>query len=340
MGTISASYVTVNPSYIDPGIIMQYQQASGAFSTLAGSDVDVKLGEGDLYVYMKKMDVRTKVASGQTAYNALPSCSVVASMISTPTYLHRVRAEYDHHDTAALARWGASIVDAQRLGMRQAHFQNMRNLLLYGANPANGEGLMNTNGATTVSLPPDTNGNDTVVTYDNGQMSVFLLQQIMMLKTRTVQLGLPARIVILGPQRVLGQFEYANIVQLTQFQREGAGTATTAEMVKMVAASNGDTVEWVYDDTLIGQGAGGSDAIIITMPEVKKPQGAVVNTNEFANLTPSIESCNLMYADMAAPREIPTPLPGGAVDVLSEMRVSSGWSVRPEALCILSAVYQ
>lgn len=340
MGTIAASYVTVNPSYIDPGIIMQYQQASGAFSTLLNSKIDVKLADGDLYVYMKKMDVRTKVASGQSAYNALPSCTVTASMISTPTYLHRVRAEYDHHDTAALSRWGASIVDAQRLGMRQAHFQNMRNLLLYGANPANGEGLLNTNGASTVNLPPDSNGNDTVLTYDNGQMSFFLLQQIMALKTRTVQLGLPARIVILGPQRVLGQFEYQNIVQLTQFQREGAGSLSTAGVVKEVAAMNGDVVEWLYDDTLIGQGAGGSDAVIITMPEIKKPVGSVANTNEFANLTPSVEGCNLMYADMAAPREIPTPLPGGAVDVLSEMRVSSGWSVRPEALSIVSMQYQ
>jgi hypothetical protein len=340
MGTISASYLTLNPSFIDPDIITQYQQASGAFSTLSGSEINVKLGEGDLYVYMKRMDVRTQIAGGQTAYNQLPSCNIITSMISTPTYLHRVRAEYDHHDTAALARWGASIVDAQRLGMRQAHFQNMRNLLLYGFNPANGEGLLNANGATTVNLPPDANGHQTVVSYDDGEMATFLLKQIVAIKTRTVQLGLPARIVILGPQRVLGKFEYYGVVQLTQFQRIAAGTATTAEMVSMVAGGSGDKIEWVYDDTLIGKGAGGADAIIITMPEVQKPQGAVVNTNEFANLTPSTVACNLMYADMPAPREIPTPLAGGAVDILSEMRVTSGWSVRPETLTIVSMQYE
>jgi hypothetical protein len=35
------------------------------------------------------------------AYNQLPSCDIELAQISTPTYLCRVRAEYDHHDTAA-----------------------------------------------------------------------------------------------------------------------------------------------------------------------------------------------------------------------------------------------
>ena len=62
--------------------------------------------------------------------------------------------------------------------MRQGHFQLARSAALYGFQPANGEGIANTNGATSVNLPPDSNGNDTVVTYDNGQMGLFLIQQI------------------------------------------------------------------------------------------------------------------------------------------------------------------
>jgi hypothetical protein len=261
-------------------------------------------------------------------------------MISTPTYLTRVRAEYDHHDTAAMSNWGVSIVDAQRLGMRQGIFQQARSALLYGFNPTTGEGLMNTAGAMTVNLPADMNNNDTVVTYDNGAMAIFLLTQISGIKTRTMQLGIGQRIVVLGPQRVLGAFEYQNIVQLTQFQRSGAGSATTAGVVKDVLEWNDDEIDWVYDDTLIGQGAGGSDAVIITLPEVKKPNGGKVNTNEFAKLAPGLEACNLMLWDMAAPREISTPLAGGAIDVLSELRMTSGWNVRPEAIVIVSMVYQ
>ena len=340
MANIAASFTIVNPSYIDPGIILPYSQASGAFDLLAEGQPLTRLGDGDLYAYIKRIDMRSRVAGGQSAYNSLPSISTTLSMISTPSYLLRVRGEYDHHDTAAMGRWGVSIVEAQRLGMRQGHFQLARGALLYGFNPANGEGLVNTQGATAVNLPADTNGNTTVVTYDNGQMATFLLTQISAIKTRTNQLGIPRKFTILGPQRVLGAFEYQNIVQLTQYQRVGGGSTSTAGNVKDVLGWNGDEIVWVYDDTLIGKGAGGTDAVIINMPEVEKPQGSKINTNEFAKLAPGIEACALMYCDMAAPKEIPTPLPGGAIDVLSEWRITSGWGIRPETITIISMQYQ
>src|SRR6266566_921867 len=127
MATIAPAWVQVHPSLVEPETLLQYNQASGAFDLIATGALRVKLGEGDLLVYVKRMDLRTTMASGQAAYNQLPSVTVVNSMISTPTYLLRVRAEYDHHDTAAAGGWGYSIVDAHRLGMRQGHFQLARN---------------------------------------------------------------------------------------------------------------------------------------------------------------------------------------------------------------------
>jgi hypothetical protein len=341
MPNVTPARVMIHPSYVLPEFLLQYQQASGAFETIATGNPMVRLGEGDLFVYAKKMELRTKVASGQTAYNQLPSVETITSMIQTPTYLQRIRAEYDHHDTAAAAKWGYSIVDAQRLGMRQGHFGNVRNALLYGFNPANGEGLLNTNGATAVLLPPDMNGNTTVRTYDNGAMALFLIGQVSALKTRMFQMGQGVKITICGSQQTLAQFAYAGIVQLVQFQRPGAGTDSTAGMTEKVLEMNGDTLEWVYDDTLIGKGSGGSDAVIITMPEVRKPkvQNQKINTNEFAELTPGLEAANIQLCDMAAPREIPTPIPGGAIDVVSEMRITSGWGLRPEAITIVSMPY-
>lgn len=342
MGNISPSFTVVNPSFVEPGVIMPYVQASGAFDTLASGEPLVRLSDGDLYVYMKRLDVRTRITAGQSAYNMLPSVSVAMSMISTPSYLFRVRAEYDHHDTNALARWGVNIVDAQRLGMRQGHFQLARNALLYGLNPAGGEGITNAQGATAVTLPSDSNGNTSVVTYDNGELGVWLLTQISALKTRCNQLGIGRSFTILGPQRTLAALEYQNIVQLVQFQRTGGGTTTTAGMIKDILAINEDDIIWVYDDTLVGKGVGGgnNDLVLIVMPEVKKQAGGKINTNEIAKLAPGIEACTLMYADMAAPKEIPTPLAGGAIDVLSEWRLTTGWGVRPEAIVNLTMLYQ
>lgn len=340
MATIAPAYVTVNPSYMEPEMVVAYNQASGAFDTLPGSAPRVRLGDGDLAVYAKRIDVRTKVAAGQSAFNSLPSCTVVNALLGTATYLLRVRAEYDHHDTAAASRWGYSIVDAQRLGMRQGHFQLARTALLYGFNPSNGEGLLNAQGATAINLPADTFGNTTIVTYDPGQLAFFMINQIGLTKSRTNQLGIGRKFVWLMPQRIGQQIEYADIVQLTQYQRIGAGTMTTAGVVKAIAMENGDEVYWCYDDTLIGKGAGGNDAVLLVMPEVEKPQGDAINTNEFAKIAPGMSACTLMYSDMAAPREITAPLPAGVVDVTSEWRITSGWAVRPEAVTVVSAQYQ
>lgn len=325
---------------MEPRLLLPYNQASGFLNLFAGNAPRVSIGEGDLGVYIKRVDVRTKIAAGQAAYNLLPSCDVALSQIFTATYLMRVNAQYDHHDTAAAGRWGVSIVDSHRLAMRQGHFQMARNAGLYGFMPNFGEGLINASGAVAVSLPADSNGNDTVVTYDNGQMALFLLQQLVNMKSRTMQLGIPHRFTFCGPQRVLGQWEYPGIVQLVQYQRDGAGVATTAGVVKDIAAENGDTILWTYDDTLIGKGAGGTDAVLLSMPEVIQPDDSPVNTNEFAKLEPGLDACTLMYADMAAPREIPTPQAYGAVNVLQEWRISSGWAVRPEAVTIMSMQYQ
>lgn len=324
-----------------PEFMMPFQQASGAFRTIASGNPLVRLGEGDMAVYMKTMDIRTQQAAGQSAYNQLPGVAITTSMISTPTYLLRSRAEYDHHDQAAAGQWGFSLVEANRLGMRQGIFQNMRTGLLYGFNAAAGEGLLNTAGATAVTLPPDSHGNTTLLTYDNGEMAQFLLAQLSAIKTRTMQHGRGVRVTILGPQRILAPLNYQNIVQLTSAQRAGAGSLSTAGTVEMVGDWNEDQIEWVYDDTLIGQGAGGADAVIMNVPELEMPRvvNSVVNTNAFAELTPNTVGTALMLNDMAAPREIPTPMPGGAIDVLSELRTTAGWGVRPEALTILSIPY-
>lgn len=339
MALIAPAYEVVQPSYFMPEIIMPNSQASGAFDLLPTGEPLVRLGEGDLAVYMRRLDVRTKVAAGQSSYNALPSADVIASQISTATYLLRSQAIYDHHDTAAAGRNGFSLTEAYRLANQQGFAQLGRTGLLYGFNPANGEGIVNAAGITTLNLPPDSFGNDTVVTYDNGQMALFLMGQVLAIKTRTNQLGIGRQFTILGPQRTLGTFEY-NVVQLVQFQRPGAGTSSTAEMLKSVLMNNGDELIWAYDDTLEGRGAGGSDLVIIQMPKIERPQGGTWNTNKFAELEPGQEAMDLQLCDMAAPREITVPLALGAVDTLFELRMTSGWAFRPEGTTAISMVYQ
>lgn len=339
MTLIAPAYETVNPSMMLPEIIMPYSQASGAFSMLPEGQPRVMLGEGDLAVYIRRLDVRTKAAAGQASYNMQPSPDIVASMISTPTYLVRGRAEYDHHDTARAGVYGFSLADATRVANQQGIVNTARIALLYGFNPANGEGLINTNGATTTNLPQDSFGNSSISTYDNGQLAFFFASVVSAIKIRTNNIGIGRQFRFLSPQRVLATIGY-NVVQLVQYQRPGAGTDSSAGLIKEILMSNGDTVLWGCDDTLIGKGANGTDAILCGMPEVKRPsQANPWNTNRFADLSPGMEATLSQLVDMSAPREITVPLPGGAVDTVYEERMTSGWAFRPEALTIINATY-
>ena len=68
MAFISPAYVTVNPAFHMPEILLPYSQASGAFELLPGGEPAVRLGEGDLAVYIKRAEIRTKAAAGTAAY--------------------------------------------------------------------------------------------------------------------------------------------------------------------------------------------------------------------------------------------------------------------------------
>lgn len=340
MASIFPAFAQVHPSFEEPDILLQYGQVSGAFDLLAGKNPRTKIASEDQYVYIKGLRLRTSVETGQGVGNNLPSASIVPFQIETPTYWLRSRTEYDHHDTASAGRWGVGLPNAMRLAGQQGINQQLRNLLLYGRLPSNGEGLVNTIGATATSLPPDSNNNDTIVTYDSGQMGFFLLSLISSIKTRMFQMGQISRIVVCGPQRVLQQWEYVGIVQLTQFQRQGAGSATTGNLVQDILTANGDKIDWSYDDTLIGKGAGGLDAVVFTIPEIIKPKGPGINTAVFNNVEPGLDACVIQYMDKTAPTEITMPLSGGAVDTVFELKATSGWAPRPEAVTVLSVQYQ
>lgn len=336
MGLIAPSVLTISPSHMEPQIIMQVNQASGFARTLSGGNPRVQLDSEDKAIYIRTAQMRTTMVQNPATGNVVPNPNIVMGMIQCPTYNQRIRTEYDHHDTAMASKWGLGLPEAYKFSMQQGHHLLLRDRTLYGALPGYGEGIVNTPGATSITLPPDTFGNTRASTYDNGQMALFLLQQVLAIKTRTYQLGVPRRFVFLGPQRTLGTFEY-NVVQVTSYQRPGGGTDSTEGVLKRVAEeAGGDIIEWCYDDTLQGQGAGGSDLVILIMPEIDPHQKQPLDTNLFAKLSQGFNDNSLMYTDMAAPMEIPCPLPGGAIDILTEMRASPGWVVRPDVLQLIS----
>ena len=103
---------------------------------------------------------------------------------------------------------------------------------------------------------------------------------------------------------------------------------------------NGDQIICAYDDTLIGQGSGSSDAVLIVMPEVEKPKMGPLNTIVFATLGPGNPTCTTMYADMAAPREIISPLAGGVAINLRFFATDAGDGIYDTAVLIDKVEFQ
>lgn len=338
MALIAPARVLVHPSFVEPDLIITIAQPSGFMEGLGGGALRVKLSDVDKFVYQNRVDLRTAVTAQQAAHNALPSATIALDYVQTSTYLIRTRQEYNELDVADAGEWNVALPRAYQLAARQGIFQTIRSANLYGFNAGNNEGLLNTPNSTTVTLPPDSYGNASLQTYDNGQLAIWILGQIQASLQRMYMLGAPARVVFIGPQRLIGTMQMQNIVQTTSYQRPGAGTATTAQIVKKIAEEFGVEVDWAYDDTLIGKGAGGTDALLLLVPEAIVPKIAGINTNEFATLTPTTRAMTMQYANVAAPIEITTPIPEG-LDVVSMMRISSGWAPRGQAVTILNLPY-
>lgn len=339
MALTAPGYVRVHPAFEEPDILLQIAQASGFANLLADERIRVELAEGDLAVYIKRMNVRTAAAGSQSSFTLTAAEFINMSLMSIATYHFSNRAVWARNDEAAASRWGFALPQALELAQEQALYQTARDIFLYGAIPSNGEGLLNAPGAVNVTIPADSNGNTTLTNYDNGEMAQFFLQTIVNMIVSMYQAGLPQRIEILGPQRDILYMQQVGIVQLVQFQRPGAGTDTTAGMIEKIQETAGNKIGWQVDDTLIGKGAGGTDAIVITIPKVVNPEQKPLNTNIFGKVTPNLDNNILMYGDMIRPRKIISPAPYGMTEQIKEWRLSPGWATRGQAVTILNMAY-
>ena len=339
MALTAPGYVRVHPAFEEPDILLQIAQASGFANLLADEKIRVELAEGDLAVYIKRMNVRTSAAASQSSFTLTASEYINMSLMSVATYHFSNRAVWARSDEAAAGRWGFGLPQALELAQEQALYQSARDIFLYGAVPSNNEGLLNAPGAVAVTVPPDSNDHSTLITYDNGELAQFFLQTIVNMIVSMYQAGMPQRIEVLGPQRDILYMQQVGIVQLLQFQRPGAGVDTTAGMIEKIQEAAANKIGWQVDDTMIGKGAGGTDAIVITVPKVLNPAQNPLNTNIFGKVTPNFDDNVVMYGDMIRPRKIISPAPYGMTEQIKEWRLSPGWATRGQAVTILSIAY-
>lgn len=347
MGLLAPARFTVNPSFTSPRALVSQSVRSGFMHLFPNGRPDVKLTEGAKAVYVPIYDIRTLAKGAQTGVNELPSVQINASLISTPVYEQKIRVVYSREDLNAAASWQLSLANAYSLAMRQGHFQLLRDIALFGFNPQSGEGLLNSaSGTVSESLPADSQGHTTLDAYDAGEAFQAFLRAINGRLNACNLLGVsaqynaggpPVRVVILAPQRVLGLMA-SRVVELTSYQRPGAGSASITQSI--IDVMKGSNVEVIFapDDSLKGRGTNNTDAVVLTIPELPDmgAQGAF-DTNIFGDEYESQErGCNALFVDRDLPAEITGPIGAEGTDLVSFMSSTAGWSLRGEATAILS----
>lgn len=329
--------IQAQPSYTMPGMVVQQSVVSGFTGILGGGNVQSRLNTTDVAVYMQSLKFRANSVVSQNPANSLPSgVELIPEMRSIPTYFIRAKAEYDSHDVAAAGNWNVSLEQAIKLALKQSHFERIRDAALYGVNASNHEGILNAPNIVTASLPADSHTNTGFVDYDNGELVVWLLNRINDLTSRTFTSGSPVRLAMLMPIRLLNKLT-TGIVQLTSYQRSGAGSDSVGGTIQTVLEWNGKDIEFYVDNTLQGKGDGGTDGIILCIPELVDQSDMPFNTNIFASLQPNITANIVQMCDTPEPVFKTVPLSLDNNEIMSEQKIIPAWGVRPEAITFISA---
>lgn len=337
MANLFTARIQAQPSYTMPGMIVQQSLVSGFTGILGGGNVQARLNTSDVAAYMNSLKMKANSVISQNPANSLPmGVELVPEMRSIPTYFIRAKAEYDSHDVSAAGNWNVSLESAIKLALKQSHFERIRDAALYGVNATNHEGILNAPNIVPATLPADSHANTGFIDYDNGELATWFLNRINDLTSRTFTSGSPVRLAALIPVRLMNKLT-TGIVQLTSSQRVGAGSQSVGQTIDMVLEWNGKDIEFYVDNSLVGKGDGGTDGIILCIPELVDQTDNSFNTNVFASLEPKITANIVQMCDTPEPVFKTVPLSLDNNEIMSEQKIIPAWGLRPEAITFISA---
>lgn len=346
MSVGQSSLIMLDRSMVVPGVMVQRAQKRGTLNLIAGGKPKNVLNQNVQKVYINGIRYRGLAKASREPGNELPSVSFNTTQKATNAYWLSTSTKYSVWDDDNAKFSGLNAPQIQNMIAHGAIADLTAILALYGTGEGMSEGIMNSPGVFEENLPADSNGALSLRTYDAGEFAQYFLQLTVDAETRMLTVGLDREQVlnVLMPQRVLGYLRRSSVIKLTSgIQRDGGGVHTIEGRIQAVATSpNGNiSINFYVDDTLIGKGAGGSDAVVMCYPGFPDTPDDIYNTDALAALPNSIQEMVAMYTAHSQPMEIESPAVDGSQGVYTtyHTKVTPGWALRPEAVTILSLPY-
>lgn len=340
MSGISPNLQAYNNTYQSPNFLLTKVLRSGAFRLL-GEARPRAMPLATPQVMIRTLTNRGEAMVGENVTRNLPIGTLpVLGAFYIPTYSIASTVMYNSIDSLRSKENSYDLRSMLDDGMKQTFRLTERNLLIYGAKNAPNEGILNAVGAYAHTLDPDQFGVSNISNMDQGYLATALSGLASDIVQKAMAVGEPTRLVILAPQRIITVLTSRKVVQLTDYQRPGAGVAGAGEMAAALLANISVNFELAVDDSLIGKGKNGTDLIIIGVPEIPPDSGEINSTNAvYAGFPNKENGCIVQYTDSYMPIAKSAITFPGELQVVYSKNTTSGIVVRPELFSLISVAY-
>lgn len=323
----------LDPHYSDPGLITEYTSSTWA-AAFADSTFKQTIGRLDQQIVKFKLgfEANSQISSSN-AYD-VPSLGYVVEPMVSPIYSTILNYSIREDDVVSAEYRGYSEAAIQDFLAKKAFFLQLRDAMFFGIKPNSYEGLLNCADRTTANLlASDSYGETNLAAQDNGEVYSALIGHLnALLVTNGLVTGKGFNIGIIAPQTF-----YAKVigtpVQLTDLQRQGAGTMSIWEGLQDWANRRGMKIDDAFDEKLIGKGTNGANAVVVFLQEVPTIQANSFNIGQ--ELAAPLDKASISQYFMN-PIEYRTPQVDGSTHVHVKARLTPGIAWRGTAVTILS----
>lgn len=331
-----AIFERVAPSVVVPGVLapqtqsVDFNKYIGHKSNLGG------LAEEKLYI-TAVTNINGETSVGQQWNSELTRQSYSLGQIGLNYYRINAYVEWDENERAKFESLsnGVSLPNFLENLAKQAINQRRHQAILFGFDNSLDQGI--TANSTIQTMPSDSNGNSTLLTYNINELQVFLTKLVRDAMDQSFNLIKP--IVFASSVRVINYLKSA-IVPVGSYLQGGGVDSVAGVFDRVVSEWLGcPKIEFIADDLLRGASESDQDTILVIAPGMDTQNSGSEDINQ--NLVGEYNSINYntMYDAAEGLKEMTRPDDFGHFSKLYTYKMTPGATLRSEAVIELQISY-